>query len=317
MRFTVFIDGQEGTTGLNLQDTLAQRSDIELLQIDAAVRKDRDARRKLLNEADLVFLCLPDAAARESVSLVTNPHTRIIDTSTAFRTNESWAYGLPEIHRQRECIRSATYVSVPGCHATGFILSLRPLIDAAIIPRDYPISCTSITGYSGAGRSGIEEYENKALADSKQLHVPRPYSLQRNHKHIPEMQLLTGLAYEPSFTPIKASFKQGIATSIPLFSRLLQRRTTAREIHGTLSDYYEGEPFVRVMPFDSQAYLDEGNFPITACNNTNRLELFVFGHDDKINIMARYDNLGKGASGAAIQNLNLMLGREEEYCLKT
>jgi N-acetyl-gamma-glutamyl-phosphate reductase, uncommon form len=316
MRYNVFIDGQEGTTGLKLQDALAQRSDVELISIDSDKRKDQEERRKHLNHADIVFLCLPDGAARESASLVTNPNTRIIDTSTAFRTDKNWVYGLPEIEQQRGRIRSAARVSVPGCHATGLILSLRPLIDHGIVPHDYPISCTSITGYSGAGRSGIEEYENPSLAASKLLNVPRPYSLLSKHKHIPEMQLLTGLTYEPSFTPVKASFKQGIATSIPLFSRLLPRRSSAQEIHEALSIYYEGEPFVRVMPYDSQAYLEDGHFLITACNNTNRLDLFVFGHDEKTTIMARYDNLGKGASGAAIQNLNLMLGCDEDYCLK-
>jgi N-acetyl-gamma-glutamyl-phosphate reductase len=189
------------------------------------------------------------------------------------------------------------------------------LIDAGIVGRDYPVSCYSVTGYSGAGRSGIEEYENPSLAATKQLNVPRHYSLQRNHKHIPEMQQLTGLAYEPSFTPIKASFKQGIVMSVPLFSRLLPSKASAREIHEVLSTYYGSERFVRVMPYESEAYLDEGHFMITECNNTNRLDIFVFGHNDKINIMARYDNLGKGASGAAIQNLNLMLGCDEGYSL--
>lgn len=316
MPYKVFVDGQVGTTGLKIYEDLSKRSDIEVLQIDSDRRKDSEERSKLLNEADIVFLCLPDAAARESASLVTNPHTRIIDTSTAFRTDDHWVYGLPEIHNQRDRIRSASRVSVPGCHATGLILTLRPLIDAGIVQRDYPIACHSVTGYSGAGKSGIEEYENSSLAASKQLNVPRHYSLQRNHKHIPEMQLLTGLAYEPSFTPIKASFKQGIAISVPLFSRLLPKKSSARDVHDALSAYYESELFVRVMPFDSQAYLDEGHFLITACNNTNRVDLFVFGHDDKINIMARYDNLGKGASGAAIQNLNLMLGCDERYSLE-
>ncbi|PWW02919.1 N-acetyl-gamma-glutamyl-phosphate reductase [Paenibacillus cellulosilyticus] len=316
MRNTVFIDGQAGTTGLKIREDLAKRTDIELLQIDDDKRKDTDERRKLLNEADIVFFCLPDAAARESASFVTNPRTRIIDASTAFRTDNDWVYGLPEIHHQRDRIRSASRVSVPGCHATGLILSLRPLIDAGIVGRDYPVTCSTVTGYSGAGKSGIAEYENLTLAAAKQLNVPRHYSLQRNHKHIPEMQLLTGLTYEPSFTPIKASYKQGIAMSVPLFSRLLPSKSTARDIHDVLSEYYASERFVQVMPFDSDAHLDDGHFLITACNNTNRLELFVFGHDDKINIMARYDNLGKGASGAAIQNLNLMLGCDEGYCLK-
>ncbi|MFF2480369.1 N-acetyl-gamma-glutamyl-phosphate reductase [Paenibacillus sp. NPDC058071] len=314
MTYTVFVDGQEGTTGLKIFDYLSAIPNIEVLRIDADKRKDAEERSKLLNEADLVFLCLPDSAAKESAALVKNDKTKIINTSTAFRTDKDWTFGLPEIKKQRELLRTATRVTVPGCHATGFILTVRPLIDAGILSKDYPITCYSVTGYSGAGRSGIEEYENSSLslAAAKQLNVPRHYALKGDHKHIPEMLLYSGLQHEPLFTPIKANYAQGIAMTIPLLSRLLPKKASARQVHEVLAAYYESERFVRVMPFDSEAYLDGGQFKITECNDTNRVEIFVFGQNDHINIIARYDNLGKGSSGAAIQNMNLMLGFEEE-----
>lgn len=312
MKYNVFIDGQEGTTGLKIFEDLAKLSpDIEVLQIDAEKRKDKDERSKLLNQADIVFLCLPDSAARESVSLITNEKTKIINTSTTFRTDEQWVFGMPEIKHQRELIRSAARVTVPGCHATGFILTIRPLIDAGILQRDYPITCYSVTGYSGAGKKGIAEYENPALIASKQLNVPKHYALQLNHKHLPEMVMYSGLSYEPLFTPIIANYRQGMAMTVPLISRMLPKKSSAKDVHEVLSAYYAAERFVHVMPYDSEAYLDEGRFNITACNHTNRLEIFVFGNDDQINIVSRYDNLGKGASGAAVQNMNLMLGFDE------
>ncbi|GGG75897.1 N-acetyl-gamma-glutamyl-phosphate reductase [Paenibacillus radicis (ex Gao et al. 2016)] len=310
MPYKVFVDGQEGTTGLKIFEYLSKLSDIEILRIDTSKRKDAEARSEYLNAADLVFLCLPDSAAQESVALVKNEKTKIINASTVFRTDRHWAYGLPELKNQRELIRSATRVSVPGCHATGFILSTRPLIEAGILPQDYPVTCNSLTGYSGAGRSGIEEYENPTIAAEKKLNVPRHYSMQLNHKHLPEMKLYSGLAYEPIFTPIKANYAQGIAMSIPLASRYM-KNATAKDVHDALSAYFEGERFVHVMPYDSEAYLDEGHFMLSECNDTNQLEIFVFGQGDKINIISRYDNLGKGASGAAIQSMNLMLGFDE------
>lgn len=311
MKYSVFIDGQEGTTGLRIYEDLSKHADIDLLQIDSDKRKHTEERSKFLNEADLVFLCLPDAAATEAVALIKNEKTRIINASTAFRTDPDWVYGLPELKQQREQIRSAAKVSVPGCHATGLILAIRPLIEAGIVQQDYPVTCYSITGYSGAGKSGIAEYENPAIFAAKNLNAPRHYALQLNHKHLPEMMMFAGLQYAPLFTPIKASYAQGIAMSVPLVNRMLPKRASAKDVHEALAAYYEGERFVHVMPYDSEAYLDEGEFLITACNHTNRLEIFVFGNDDQINIIARYDNLGKGASGAAIQNMNLMLGFEE------
>jgi N-acetyl-gamma-glutamyl-phosphate reductase len=315
MKHKVFVDGQEGTTGLKIFEDLSKLSDIEVLRIDSDKRKDTEQRSEFLNAADIVFLCLPDAAARESVKLVQNAKTKIIDTSTAFRTDISWVYGLPELKRQREIIQSATRVSVPGCHATGFILTIKPLIEAGILQQDYPVTSYSITGYSGAGKSGIAEYENSAAVAAKKLNVPRHYALCDNHKHIPEMLKYSGLLYEPLFTPIKANYAQGVAMSVPLLGRLLPKKSTAKDVHEALAAYFEAERFVHVMPYDSEAYLDEGHFMLSECNHTNRLEIFVFGQGDKINIISRYDNLGKGASGAAIQNMNLMLGFDEETSL--
>ncbi|WP_240415924.1 N-acetyl-gamma-glutamyl-phosphate reductase [Paenibacillus periandrae] len=313
---TVFVDGQEGTTGIKIFEYLSKITGIQVLAIDPLKRKDPQARSELLNAADIVFLCLPDAAAKESVSLVTNSKTKIINTSTTFRTDPDWVYGLPELtSSQREAIRSAARVSVPGCHATGFILSLRPLIDAGVVPRDYPVSCYSVTGYSGGGKSKIEMYEDASIVNERKLDVPRHYALQQTHKHIPEMQKYTNLQYEPLFTPIIANYYQGLAMSVPLIKRNLTKPMSARNVHELLSAYYESEPFVRVMPYESDAYLDEGYFKLAECSNTNRIEIFVFGEGDHIHLLSRYDNLGKGASGAAIQNMNLMLGYDEGYCL--
>lgn len=311
MKYKVFVDGQEGSTGLKIFEYLSKRSDIEFLRIDSDKRKDPEERSKFLNDADIVFLCLPDSAAKESIELVKNEKTRIINTSTAFRTDKNWVYGLPELKNHREFIQSASRVSVPGCHATGFILTIKPLIEAGILPKDYPVTCYSVTGYSGAGKSGIEEYENSALIVERKLHVPRHYALHHNHKHIPEMLMYSGLSYEPLFTPIKANYAQGIAMSVPLMSRILSKNASAKDVHEVLSAYFESERFVHVMPYDSEAYLDEGCFMISECNHTNRLEIFVFGQEGKVNIISRYDNLGKGASGAAVQNMNIMLGLDE------
>lgn len=307
----IFVDGQEGTTGLKIFEYLSKLDNIEMLIIDNDKRKDPAERSKFLNQADIAFLCLPDAAAQQAVSLVNNERTKIINASSVFRTDKNWVYGLPELKNQRELIRSAARVSVPGCHATGFILTMKPLIEAGIVAPDYPATCCSITGYSGAGKQGIAQYEDPEAVSAKSLNVPRHYALQHKHKHLPEMQLFSGLQHEPSFTPIIANYAQGLAMSVPLLSRYLLKGCTAQDVHQVLAAYYEGERFVRVMPYDAGAYLDEGYFLISECKDTNRLELFVFAQGDNINIISRYDNLGKGASGAAIQNMNLMLGVDE------
>jgi N-acetyl-gamma-glutamyl-phosphate reductase len=305
------VDGQEGTTGLKINERLSQRTDIELLHIDPEKRKDPEERRRLLKEADIAFLCLPDAASRESVALAGGGRARIIDASTAHRTDPDWVYGLPELSKnQRALIRDASRVSVPGCHATGFNLALYPLVRGGIVAEDYPVTCQSLSGYSGGGKKLIERHQVAGI-DEKSLNMPRFYALGLNHKHLPEMQKVCGLRYPPLFTPAVGNFYQGMAVAVPLLKRLLQKQVTAREVQGLLADYYAGERFVRVMPFESGSYLDNGFLDATGCNGTNRADLFVFGHDDQILVVSRLDNLGKGASGAAVQNMNIMLGVEE------
>jgi N-acetyl-gamma-glutamyl-phosphate reductase len=307
--YKIFVDGQEGTTGLKIHDYLAKISDIEVIEIASDQRKDYETRKALINEADLVFLCLPDDASRDSVSMVNNNKTKIIDASTAFRTNQAWTYGLPELHKnQRENIRNSTRVSVPGCHATGFILGIQPLVAEGIIPKEYPASCYSLTGYSGGGKKLITEYKN---TNRDELFAPRPYGLNLNHKHLPEMQRYTGLNAAPLFTPIVGNYYQGDAVTIPLFPRMFTKHAAARDIQELLAEYYKDERFIRVMPYESEAYLEDGFFNLTQCNQTNDLDIFVFGHNDEVLLITRFDNLGKGASGAAIQNMNIMLGFDE------
>lgn len=311
MKPKIFVDGQEGTTGLKIHERLAGRTDVDVLRIDPGKRKDVEARRALINEADLVFLCLPEAASREAVSLVTNPRTRIIDASTAFRTDSDWTYGIPELNqKQRQFIAASHRVSNPGCHATGFILALYPLIQEGIVPKDYPVTCQSITGYSGGGRKLIAEYESNPSGRDK-LEFPRHYALNFSHKHLPEMQKVTGLLYPPIFNPVVADVYSGMAVTVPLESRLLSKKSSAKKVQEVLASYYAAERFVRVLPYEADAYLDDGYFNMAECNNTNRIDLFVFGNDDQMVLLSRLDNLGKGASGAAVQNMNIMLGVDE------
>ncbi|MDQ0226052.1 N-acetyl-gamma-glutamyl-phosphate reductase [Metabacillus niabensis] len=307
--YKIFIDGQEGTTGLKIHDFLANRNDLEILKIDSVDRKNSEKRRILLNEADIVFLCLPDSISKEAVSMIENNKTRVIDASTAFRTNKNWVYGLPELNReQRELIVHSNRVSVPGCHATGFIIGLYPLIKNQIIPKEYPITCQSITGYSGGGKNLIQTYKTGSL---QAINSPKHYSLIFSHKHLPEMQHTTGLAYPPIFSPIVGNFYKGMVTSIPLTTRLLKKRVTAKEICEVLSDYYKDEKYIHIIPYNDESYLENGFFNAEECNHTNRTDEFVFGHEEQIMIMTRLDNLGKGSAGAAIQNMNIMLGLDE------
>lgn len=316
MKYKVFVDGQEGTTGLEINERLEKRPDIQLLQINPEKRKDAEERSKFLNEADIAFLCLPDAAARESVSLVTNTTTRIIDASTAHRTDPAWTYGLPELSRRhRESIQTSRRVSVPGCHATGFNLCLYPLVQEGLVPKDYPVTSHSITGYSGGGKKMIGQYEVER-AEDESMSSPRFYSLGLAHKHLPEMQNVTGLAHAPIFTPIVSKFYQGMVVAVPLYPHLLRKKYTAEEVREFLASYYKGQPFVTVMPFESENFLDNGYLGATACNGTNNAEIFVFGENERILVAARFDNLGKGASGAAVQNMNIMLGLDEATGLK-
>lgn len=309
--FNVFIDGREGTTGLQIHERLKTRADIHILEIADQDRKNPQIKKRLLNEADLVLLCLPDEASKESVNLIENDNTKVIDSSTAFRTAEGWTYGIPELNKQqRERIKHTKRLANPGCHATGFVMALYPLIQEKVVPLDYPVFAQSVTGYSGGGKKLIAVYESGKIPEA-QLKGPRHYALNLNHKHLAEMQKVTGLLYPPFFTPIVAQYFQGMVVSIPLMPRMIPKKITGRDVREILADYYQSEPFVRVMPLESGPFLDNGFLVPTECNQTNRIDLFVFGHDEQILLSARLDNLGKGASGAAIQNMNLMLGVEE------
>jgi len=309
MKHLVFVDGQEGTTGLRIHDYLSQRDDIELLRIDPERRKDPAERSRLLNEADIAFLCLPDTAAREAVMLLNNPKTCLIDASTAHRTDSSWVYGLPELAEgQRDQLRRHKRIANPGCHATAFVLLMRPLVDAGLVPPGLPVSATSITGYSGGGKKMIEQYE--AGGDSR-LMSPRPYGLTLAHKHLPEMMTHTGLRTKPVFLPVVAGFYKGLAVTVPLHFSELAPGTDGARLHAALQQRYESERFVRVMPLSDAATLEEGFFDVQACNDTNRVDIFVFASDTRALLMARLDNLGKGASGAAVQCMNVHLGVDE------
>lgn len=315
MSTKVFVDGQEGTTGLKIFEYLSARSDIEILRIDEAKRKDVDERRRLINASDVTFLCLPDVASRESASLVENPNTTLIDASTAFRTHADWAYGLPELTRaQREKIRTSKRIAVPGCHASAFVLAMRPLVDAGIVAPTFAAHSYSITGYSGGGKSMIAEYES--AAPGGKLASPRPYALGLAHKHLPEMAAHTGLANAPIFTPIVGPFLKGLAVTTYFTPGQLAKRATPQDVQRVFAEYYADEAFVRVAPFDADANLDSGFFDVQANNDTNRVDLFVFGNSERFVTVARLDNLGKGASGAAIQCMNLNIGAAEDAGLK-
>ena len=317
MKKKVFVDGLTGTTGLKIHERLALYSELDLITIDYEKRRDPGERARCLNEADIIFLCLPDDAAKEAVRLVTNPNTCIIDASTAYRTDSDWTYGLPELSKEhREVIKISKRVSNPGCHASAFILSAYPLIAHQVMSPDYPVTCQSLTGYSGGGKSLIDKYEQN---DSKNDYAkaPRPYGLTLNHKHLPEMAKHSGLNEEPIFVPILGNNYKGLAVLLSLHTKHLLKQMTAKEIHELLSEHYQGEKFVKVMPYADDSCLFEGAVDITACNDTNNAEIFVFGNDAKGSavIMTRLDNLGKGASGAAIQNMNIILGFEEDLHL--
>jgi len=308
MTTKVFVDGQEGTTGLRIHEYLAARPDIEVLRIAADKRKDNAERARLLNAADVAFLCLPDAASREAAAMVDNPDTCLIDASTAHRTVPGWAYGLPELApQQREAIRNSKRIANPGCHASAFILLLRPLVDAGLVPASTVVAATSITGYSGGGKKMIEQYQ--ALPTEPALTSPRPYALTLAHKHLPEMAAHTGLKQPPVFQPLVANFYKGLSVSVPL--SLANLGQTAEALQSAFEAHYAGERFIRVMPLRDAATLEEGFFDVQGCNDTNRVDIFVFASDSQAVLMARLDNLGKGASGAAVQAMNVHLGLDE------
>lgn len=310
MKHRIFIDGSEGTTGLEIRERLVNRPDVELLEIEPQHRKDPERKKALMDGADVVVLCLPDAAAVEAVSLA-SPRTRIIDASTAHRTAKAFVYGLPELDAgQRVAIRDARLVANPGCWPTGFLLLIRPLVDAGLLAPDYPVSVHGTSGYSGGGKKMIEAFESHGHSGKSPAWTIRPYGLTLSHKHLPEMHTFSKLAHPPVFSPFVGNYYQGMFVAVPLQLRLLARSATAEAVRETLAARYAKERFVRVMPAGVDA-TESGYLDPTACNGTNRVELFVFGGDTQVLLAARLDNLGKGASGAAVQNLNLMLGVEE------
>lgn len=305
----IFIDGSEGTTGLRIHERFAEREDVELLPILSELRKDKEERKRLINSSDITFLCLPDAAAEESVSLVENDHVRIIDTSTAHRTMEGWAYGFPELSKEhREAISAGNRIAVPGCYATGFISLVYPMVAGGLISADYPVSAFGISGYSGGGRKMIAAYESDEREDA--LLAPREYALSQAHKHLKEMKKIPGLKREPLFSPIVADYYSGMVVSVPVYTDLMNKGRTPQEVWKYLADFYAGSRFVRVMPFgaeEASANMLAGN----AMSGRDSLRIYVTGNEDRVLLSSQFDNLGKGASGAAIQCLNIALGCEE------
>ncbi len=302
----VFIDGKEGTTGLQIYDRLSARDDIELITLPEEKRKDAEARRECLNSADVSFLCLPDKAAIEAAGLVTNPNAKIIDASTAHRTNPDWVYGFPELSKERrEQIASCKRLANPGCHATGFISIIAPLIRGGIAPADYPFVAHSLTGYSGGGKKTIAEYKdsNRNIA----LSSPREYALGLSHKHLPEMVKECGLSQAPLFNPIICDFYSGMCVTVPIFTRFLNKKMTVEALREYFTEYYDRQKLVKVATFNEVP----GYLAANSMSGSNALKIYVSGNDDRIFIASVFDNLGKGASGAAVQNMNIMFGLDE------
>lgn len=300
----IFIDGQEGTTGLQIYSRLEKRPDLELILIDDAKRKDNDERIRLMNMSDLVILCLPDPAAKEAAAFPLNDAVRIIDTSTAHRTAPGWVYGFPELGSgQKNAIAAAKRVSNPGCHASGVIALIKPLVSSGILPADYPLAVTSLTGYSGGGKSMIAKYEDANRPGA--LDAPRLYGLNMAHKHIKEIAALSGLSRAPAFSPVICDYYSGMEIIIPLHRHLI--RAGRQDILNTLRSLYEGSQFIKVTDIPPE----DGYIESNAFTGTNFMQLIVTGSEDLIQLVARFDNLGKGASGAAVQNLNIMLGLPE------
>lgn len=305
----VFIDGKAGTTGLRIYERLSQRSDLELMLLPEEQRKDIEARREALNTCDIAFLCLPDAAAMESVSLIENKNVRVLDTSTAHRTNPGWAYGFPELSAEhREKIKNSNRIAVPGCHASGFISLVYPLVEAGVLSADTLLTCHSLTGYSGGGKKMIAEYED--AEPDVALESPRQYGLTQNHKHLKEMKAITGINSFPAFCPIVANYYSGMLVSVPLFKEQLGS-ASMDDIKEIYANKYNSD----VVKYNGE--IGENGF---ICSNklsfNDSMEIFVEGNEDRILLMSRYDNLGKGASGAAIQNMNIVLGIDEKTGLE-
>lgn len=312
--YKVFIDGKEGTTGLKIFERFEKRSDIEILLIDEDKRKDTAERQRLINESDFTFLCLPDQAAIEAVSLCTNPKTRIIDASTAHRINPDWAYGFPELSKMhRKNIVEGKRVAVPGCYASGFNVLVYPLVANGILSPDYPVSCSAVSGYSGAGKKAITQYSDPNR--DFQLESPRLYALTQEHKHLPEMEKVSGLAYKPIFTPYICDYFQGMTVTVPLHTRLLShiagKQVNGEDLVNLYKKQYNDSVFINVSNFQGTDILSESFIPANTLAGTNKMEIFVTGNQDQLIVTSRFDNLGKGASGAAVQCMNIMMGIDE------
>jgi N-acetyl-gamma-glutamyl-phosphate reductase len=309
----VFIDGQAGTTGLQIHERLTARDDIELLEISDADRKNPDIKRDIIAAAEVTILCLPDEAALETVALASGTSCRLLDASTAHRTDSDWAYGLPELNAtQRAHIQQANAVSNPGCYPTGFLLGIAPLVAKGLLKVDAQFSINAVSGYSGGGKSMIEKYESRA---PEEPWWTRPYALKFGHKHIPEMRHYAGLVNAPLFTPSVGHYKQGMLVSVPLARHHLSGNQSPEALQQALAEFYQQEPFVRVHPVNDESALTDGFLDPQVNNHTNQNDIHVYGNAEHIQVISVLDNLGKGASGAAVQNLNLMLGVEESRSL--
>ncbi len=310
MSVKVYIDGQEGTTGLKILERFEGRNDIELIRISEEKRKDPAERAKFINMSDYTFLCLPDAASKEAVSFVDNDHVRIIDASTAHRTNPDWAYGFPELSAaHREKIRTSNRVAVPGCYASGFASIVYPLVDHGIIPADYPVFAYATSGYSGAGKKAIAVYEGDDTP--YEFNSPRQYALSQQHKHLPEMKAVSGLEYTPMFNPMVCDYFSGMVVSVPIQTRTLPKSVTPADIHTMYAEHYKGANMIEVMPLMSADEQKSFFLASNTLSGLNKMQIFVFGSDEQILLCSRLDNLGKGASGAAVQCLNIMMGIDE------
>lgn len=307
-KYKIFVDGSSGTTGLRIADRLAERPEFTILSISEADRKDVHARAAVINESDLSFLCLPDDAAREVVPLL-RPDVRVLDTSTAHRTAPGWTYGLPELHGTRKALKTATRVAVPGCHATGFIAPVAPLVELGLVPKTALLHCTSLTGYSGGGKKMIADYESPDRPAHSKLDAPKSYGLSLGHKHLPEMQKISGLAHTPMFVPVVCDYYCGMQVLVPL--DLTLAGTTAEAVAAALADYYKDAATVKVHGLNEP--LPENGLYSNAMAGTDRMELYltVNAAGDQMMLVSLFDNLGKGSSGAAVQCMNLMLGLEE------
>lgn len=306
----VFIDGKEGTTGLQIYERLGKRDDVKIIALPEEKRKDINARKECLNSADVSFLCLPDAAAIEAASLVENPKARIIDASTAHRTSDGWVYGFPELSEERRNqIATAKRVANPGCHATGFISLVAPLIRGGILPDDYPFVANSVTGYSGGGKKTIAQYQDKDRDYT--LASPRQYATGQKHKHLPEMVKECGLKFAPVFNPIICDIYSGMCVTVPVFLRFMTKKYTVNDIRDYFAEYYASHNFIKIMSEEAAS----GYIPCNHLSGTNNMEIYVGGNDERIFLASVFDNLGKGASGAAVQNMNIMFGLDETTSL--